>query len=169
MDRFSPASSLPGSGTAAPHLEALLEDTAMAETAASSLRRPPHAARPPSSGRVRPSLASIGPANPSVSFRTVAARAGVSRSWLYREPAIRAEIQRLSAHHGTVRSAAVCRATPDLLRQRADALRVEVNDLRTENRRSREHSLAVSDSNTRWRQDHDTNACGAADATRGSR
>jgi TolA-binding protein len=71
-----------------------------------------------------------------VTFRGVAARAGVSRSWLYRDPDIRAEIERLrSASPPTPKHAlpAAQRASTDSLRQRLDTLNDEITRLRKEN------------------------------------
>ena len=76
-----------------------------------------------------------------VTFRTVAAVAGVSRSWLYREPGIRDTIQRLRPQATAVerrRRPAAERATADSLRQRAEALRAEIAELRAENRQLRD-------------------------------
>ncbi len=73
-----------------------------------------------------------------VTFRTVAREAQVSRSWLYREPAIRAEIERLRLAAPGPRLPSAQRATPDSLRQRVESLRDELRDLREENRQLRD-------------------------------
>ena len=70
-----------------------------------------------------------------ITFRAVAAEAGVSRSWLYSDPDVRAEIERLRAL-GSPRSAPVPasqRATGESLRQRLDALHDEITRLRQDN------------------------------------
>ena len=70
-----------------------------------------------------------------VTFRRLAETAGVSRSWLYRQPQLRAEITRLRdttvGRPGTLPSAE--RATADSLRQQLRTHRDEANRLRTEN------------------------------------
>ena len=82
-----------------------------------------------------------------ITFETVAREAGVSRSWLYNQPDLRAEIERLRARHRPVPAA---RPVPD--RQRAsDASllrRLEVaternRQLEAENRELRE-ALALA-------------------------
>jgi hypothetical protein len=71
----------------------------------------------------------------AISFQSVAQRAGVSRQWLYTQPALRAEIERLREHRPT-RSDGVParqRATEASLRQRLETLRAENQRLREEN------------------------------------
>ena len=76
----------------------------------------------------------------AVTFRRVAETAGVSRSWLYRQPQLRDEITRLrgaaAGRPGTLPSAE--RATADSLRQQLRAYRDEVTRLRTENQELRD-------------------------------
>jgi hypothetical protein len=69
-----------------------------------------------------------------VTFSTVAAAAGVSRAWLYRQPDLRAAIVSLRAQRpaGPATPAAQ-HATIDSLRQRLDAAREEIARLRAEN------------------------------------
>jgi len=72
---------------------------------------------------------------PAISFQAVARRAGVSRQWLYTQPALRAEIERLRERTPT-RSDGVPsrqRATEASLRQRLETLRAENQRLREEN------------------------------------
>lgn len=82
-----------------------------------------------------------------ITFRGVAAEAGVSRSWLYRDPEMRAEIERLRARNPTPSAPAVPvaqRTTRESFRQRLDATREEINRLRAENAGLRDqlaHSL----------------------------
>ena len=75
-----------------------------------------------------------------VTFRRVAETAGVSRSWLYRQPQLREEITRLrdttTGRPGTLPAAE--RATTDSLRQQVRAYRDEVSRLRTENQELRD-------------------------------
>lgn len=75
-----------------------------------------------------------------VTFRRVAENARVSRSWLYRQPELREEIDRLrqesQGRPGVVPSAE--RATADSLRQQVRTYRDEITRLRTENQELRE-------------------------------
>ena len=75
-----------------------------------------------------------------VTFRRLAETAGVSRSWLYRQPELREEISRLRdttvGRPGTLPAAE--RATADSLRQQLRACRDEVTRLRTENQELRD-------------------------------
>ena len=70
-----------------------------------------------------------------ISFAAVARSAGISRAWLYRDDAVRAEINRLRRP----RSAAIGvrpvaeQATTDSLRQQLDTLRALCAELRAEN------------------------------------
>ncbi len=70
-----------------------------------------------------------------ISFQAVARRAGVSRQWLYTQPALRAEIEQLR-DRGPARTDGVParqRATEASLRQRIETLRAENQRLREEN------------------------------------
>ena len=75
-----------------------------------------------------------------VTFRRVAETAGVSRSWLYRQPQLRDEINRLrdttAGRPGTLPSTE--RATTDSLRQQLRTYRDEISRLRTENQELRD-------------------------------
>ena len=83
-------------------------------------------------------------AGTAVTFETVARTAGVSRSWLYAQPDLRAEIQRLRDHGPagsstpTPRVPARQRATDASLRRRLEAVNAEIRRLRQENRQLRE-------------------------------
>ncbi len=70
-----------------------------------------------------------------VSFQSVARRAGVSRQWLYTQPALRSEIERLRDQPRRVTDGipARQRATEASLRQRLETLRAENQRLRQEN------------------------------------
>jgi hypothetical protein len=71
----------------------------------------------------------------AVSFQAVASRAGVSRQWLYAQPALRAEIERLR-DRAPARTDGVPsrqRATEASLRQRLESLPAENQRLREEN------------------------------------
>ena len=75
-----------------------------------------------------------------VTFRRLAETAGVSRSWLYRQPELREEISRLRdttvGRPGTLPAAE--RATADSLRQQLRTYRDEITRLRTENQELRD-------------------------------
>ena len=75
-----------------------------------------------------------------VTFNQVAETAGVSRSWLYRQPTLRREIDRLrdasATRPGTLPSAE--RASTDSLRQQLHTYREEITRLRGENHELRE-------------------------------
>jgi hypothetical protein len=71
----------------------------------------------------------------AISFQSVVRRAGVSRHWLYSQPALRTEIERLrdrapAQTHGVP---ARQRTTEASLRQRVETLRAENQRLREEN------------------------------------
>jgi Family of unknown function (DUF6262) len=70
-----------------------------------------------------------------ISFQSVARRAGVSRQWLYTQPALREEIEQLRDGQPapTDRVPARQRATEGSLRQRLETLRAENQRLREEN------------------------------------
>src|SRR5215218_4977186 len=71
----------------------------------------------------------------AVSFQLVARRAGVSRQWLYTQPALREQIEQLRdrAPASTSTVPARQRATEASLRQRLETLRAENQRLREEN------------------------------------
>jgi Family of unknown function (DUF6262) len=74
----------------------------------------------------------------AVSFQSVARRAGVSRQWLYTQPALRREIE-------VLRDRAPARADSVPARQRASgaSLRQRVESLRAENQRLREENQSL--------------------------
>lgn len=80
-----------------------------------------------------------------VNFAAVARSAGVSRAWLYRDPLLRSEIDRLRAkrrpgRHRPARPRAE-QASEESLRELRASLQAEVNALREENRQLH-HALA---------------------------
>ncbi len=81
-------------------------------------------------GKVIEELARTG-ANVSVTL--VAHSAGVSRSWLYEQPDLLADINRLRERKSAVPIPAMQRATEESTRQRLDAARAELERLRAEN------------------------------------
>lgn len=80
-----------------------------------------------------------------VSFQAVARRAGVSRQWLYTQPDLRQEIERLRDHprSNSIGVPARQRASEASLRQRVETLREENQRLRAENA-SLKQELAVA-------------------------
>lgn len=89
--------------------------------------------------RARQAIRHLDQAGQPVTFCAVAAEANVSRSWLYREPTIRTEIERLRAARPALpRVPAAQRPSSESLHQRLDAVREEISRLRDENRNLRE-------------------------------
>ena len=89
--------------------------------------------------RATDALRHLDAAGEDVTFAAVARTAGVSRAWLYRDPGLRAEIDRLRAkqqprRHRPMRPLAE-RASEESLRELRASLQAEVNALREENRR----------------------------------
>lgn len=76
----------------------------------------------------------------AITYRRLAETAGVSRSWLYRQPALRREIDRLRASTANRpgRLPAAERTTVDSLRQQLHTYREEITRLRSENQELRE-------------------------------
>jgi DNA anti-recombination protein RmuC len=77
----------------------------------------------------------------TITFRLVAEAAGVSRSWLYQQPQLRAQINQLRDRPTGGNRAAVPtaeQATADSLRQQLRTYREEINRLRAENQTLRE-------------------------------
>lgn len=84
--------------------------------------------------RARAALAEMHQAGSEVTFQGVADRAGVSRQWLYKNPELRAEIDKLRAHHrGPHPIPAAQRTTDASLRQRNAMLLDENRRVRAEN------------------------------------
>jgi hypothetical protein len=91
--------------------------------------------------RTRAVLQELDRTGQPVSMAAVARAAAVSRSWLYTQPELKEAITRLrAASTAIVRSdlPAIQRATSESLRQRLDATRADVSQLRTDNRLLRE-------------------------------
>lgn len=70
----------------------------------------------------------------TISFQAVAHSAAVSRQWLYKQPELRAEIERLRARHTPATP-----RVPDAERAREASLRQRNTTLLAENRRLRDH------------------------------
>ena len=84
-------------------------------------------------------IAELDRAGTALTVAGVAGAARVSRSWLYGQPALLANITRLRDRHTTTAPIpAAQRASDESLRQRLDAARVEIDRLRTENTGLRE-------------------------------
>lgn len=79
-------------------------------------------------------------AGETITFANVARQAGVSRSWLYRQPDLRAEIDRLRTTNTTATAAvpSAQRASAASLRNRLDATLDEIRHLKAENHQLRE-------------------------------
>lgn len=89
--------------------------------------------------RARQALRHLDQAGAPVTFVAVADAADVSRALLYRDPDLRAEIQRLRARQPLpARPPAAQRASEASLRQRLQALLADVRTLRAENQQLRD-------------------------------
>lgn len=75
-----------------------------------------------------------------ISFTALAAAASVSRAWLYREPAVRAEVERLRSRPrpGRRPPPSAERASAESIQRRLEAALADVCVLRDENHRLRE-------------------------------
>jgi hypothetical protein len=82
--------------------------------------------------RARAALADLDAQAKPVTFQAVARAAGVSRQWLYTQPELRAQIERLRDRQPPGRRPAHERASEASLRQRVEALRDENQRLRHE-------------------------------------
>ncbi len=87
-------------------------------------------------GRATAALAELDAGGERIDFQAVARAADVSRQWLYKQPQLRAEIERLRAVHPGREDRAVPareRSTEASLRQRLETLLAENGRLRAEN------------------------------------
>jgi hypothetical protein len=84
--------------------------------------------------RAAAALAALDERGETISFQAVARAAGVSRQWLYQQPELRAEIEKLRASSARQTSAVPSRerATEASLRQRIETLIAENRRLRGE-------------------------------------
>ena len=101
-----------------------------------------------------------------ITFQAVAAAAGVSRSWLYRNPQMRAEIEELRASSASSSTGPPSRerATRDSLRHQLETLRLDVAELRRENKALREQlarQLGEERTSATWRQRNDRTTTGS--------
>jgi len=85
--------------------------------------------------RAERALRELGAEGATVSFQSVARRAGISRQWLYTQPDLRAAIERLRDQAPAPGDGvpAPQRATEASLRQRLETLRAENRRLRQDN------------------------------------
>ncbi|MPY81172.1 MAG: transposase [Actinophytocola sp.] len=86
--------------------------------------------------RAQHTLTELADAGEQVTVALLAKRAGVSRSWIYTQPALRDRIRQLQQHRASadfVRDTAT-RATGDSLRQRLALAHERINQLRAENK-----------------------------------
>ncbi|MGH9244045.1 MAG: DUF6262 family protein [Acidimicrobiales bacterium] len=77
-------------------------------------------------------------AGQAVTFVSLAQAAAVSRSWLYRQPDLRAEIDRLRTTRSTTPPPSAQRASTESMRRRLEATLDETRRLKEENRQLRE-------------------------------
>ena len=92
--------------------------------------------------RARAALAAMHDSGAPITFQTLAAHAGVSRQWLYKNAELRAEIEKLRARqHGSEPLPIAQRASEGSLRQRNLMLLEENKRLRRENQELK-HELA---------------------------
>ena len=85
--------------------------------------------------RTRNALCELDQQGRAITFQAVARHAGVSRQWLYRQPELREEIERLRDRSIAVTPPRV----PDAQRASTTSLRQRLENLRAENRGLREH------------------------------
>ncbi|HEX5300355.1 MAG TPA: DUF6262 family protein, partial [Streptosporangiaceae bacterium] len=104
---------------------------------AAARRRADHARR-----RTVTALRQMDASGQPVTFSTVAAAAGVSRSWLYAQDDLREQIERLRVRHRQAPASppvpARQRATPASLLRRLEAAATRIRTLESENRQLRE-------------------------------
>lgn len=92
--------------------------------------------------RTRDALRDLDRAGEPITFRGVSAAARVSRAWLYRQPALRAEIERLRAAPAPAAGRplpAAQRGSDESRQQRIEALLADNARLRADNARLNEH------------------------------
>lgn len=75
-----------------------------------------------------------------ISPARLAARAGVSRSWIYSQPALRGRIQQLQRHqaNSATNRLSIIRASDESLRQRLELAHQRISELRAENKQLRD-------------------------------
>jgi hypothetical protein len=86
--------------------------------------------------RARNTLRELDQQSRAITFQAVARQAGVSRQWLYQQPELRKEIERLRAR----RVADMQPGVPDAQRASDASLRQRLENLRQDNRRLRDEN-----------------------------
>jgi hypothetical protein len=89
--------------------------------------------------RTRVALRELDQQGRPISFQAVARHAGVSRQWLYQQPQLRSEIERLRAR----RVAGTQPRVPDADRDSDASLRQRLENLRQDNRRLRDENAEL--------------------------
>lgn len=102
-----------------------------------------------------------------ITFQAVAEAAGVSRSWLYRNPQMRAEIEQLRASTTSAPPSPPSRerATRDSLRHQLHALQLDLAELRRENKILRDQlarRIGQERTSATWRQHKDPTTRGTS-------
>lgn len=90
--------------------------------------------------RAQQTLAEMNDTGETVTVALIARQAGVSRSWIYTQPALRERIQQLQRHRldaDTHRETTI-RASDDSLRQRLTLAHERISQLRAENQQLRD-------------------------------
>lgn len=95
--------------------------------------------------RAQQTLTELADAGEPVTVARLANRAGVSRSWIYTQPALRDQIRQHQQHRASAGRArdTGTRATDDSLRQRLALAHERINQLRTENQQLRDGLAAA--------------------------
>jgi hypothetical protein len=90
--------------------------------------------------RAEKAITELANADEPVTVASVAKRAGVSRSWIYTQPALRARIDQLQRHSAAATSArdTATRASDESLRHRLALAHERISQLRAENQHLRD-------------------------------
>ena len=102
--------------------------------------------------RARAALVAMAHAGGEITFQSVADRAGVSRQWLYKNPELRAEVEKLRAHHSGPRPVPPAQRSSDTsLRQRNLMLLEENKRLRAANGQlKQELAMLIGERRAHW-------------------
>jgi chromosome segregation ATPase len=90
--------------------------------------------------RAERALTEMADAGEPITPARLAARAGVSRSWIYSQPELRDQLQRLQRHQAgsATNRQSVTRASEESLRQRLTLAHQRISELRAENQQLRD-------------------------------